>query len=414
MKILYYDCFSGISGDMNLGALVDLGVDSEYLVESLKGLGLSGYELKLSRQVRRGITGTKVDVVLFGHGGQDGSHHRHGEDHQHQEKSFSDIEALIETSGLSERVKNRSLDIFSIIARAEARIHGVAMEDVHFHEVGAVDSIVDIVGAALCLENLEVDRIMASPVELGSGFVTCAHGVFPVPAPATLEILKGIPVTTGAAPFEMTTPTGAAILASTVEEFTHRQAFRPLHIGYGIGTRDTEIPNVLRVVLGEAQEEDQAVFEGGEVYLVECNMDDMSPEQYEYVMDCLLEAGALDVYLTPVIMKKSRPAVLLSAVCEIGQLPRMESIILQETTTLGVRKQRLTRTTLKREVVTISTDLGEVRVKRTLRQGGRVTWKPEYEDCRRIARERDMPLQDVYHALERVRMEREDNKNDGP
>lgn len=402
MKILYYDCFAGISGDMNLGALVDLGVDFDWLVRSLKELNLEGYELKRSHQERRGIRGTKVDVVLDDRRGQNGRHHHH------HERSLRDIKALIQASGLSDAVKKHSLDIFSIIARAEARIHGVAMEEVHFHELGAVDSIVDIVGAALCLDSLAVDRIMASPVEVGGGFVTCSHGTFPVPAPATLEILRHTPVTTGAVPLEMTTPTGAAILVSAVDTFTDRlPAFRPLRIGYGVGTRDTEIPNVLRVILGDADGVTATAGSGGEIALVECNMDDMNPEQYEYVMDLLFEAGALDVYLTPVLMKKSRPAVVLSVLCEIDRQADMEAIILLETTTLGVRKQRLERTTLNRDVIVAETDLGKVRVKRTFREGGRVTWKPEFEDCRRIARERVVPLRDVYDALERARIRTE-------
>ena len=410
MKILYYDCFAGISGDMNLGALVDVGVDFDRLVESLKKLDLYGYELRRSCRAMRGVTGTKIDVI---HNDEPdrrkGAYQHKGDFHG---RSFTDIKALIQGSRLSDGVKKTSIDIFSRIARAEGKIHGADVEEVHFHEVGAVDSIIDIVGAAVCLEILEVDRVMSSPVELGGGFVTCAHGTLPVPAPATLEILRGIPVTKGGAPFELTTPTGAAVLASTVDCFTSEAAFRPLKIGYGVGTRDIEIPNVLRVILGEA-EPGRLTDGDNDICLVECNIDDMSPEMLEHVMDRLFDAGAIDVYLTPVIMKKSRPAVVLSAVCEPSRQAEAEEIILQETTTLGVRKQRLGRTTLDRDLVTVQTDLGEVRVKRALRGPGRITWKPEYEDCRRIALERGVPLKEVYDAVERTRVASKEEAHEG-
>lgn len=394
MKFLYYDCFAGISGDMNLGAMIDLGVDPAFLVESLRALDISGYELAVSRQSRRGITGTKVDVVLSAHDGRG---------HNHHERKLDDIRKILTAASLSDGVRRRSLRMFEAIARAESKVHGIDINAVHFHEVGAVDAIVDIVGAALCFEYLGVDRAAASSVELGGGFVHCAHGTLPVPAPATTEILRGVPVRTGGAPREMTTPTGAAILVSLVDTFSDSVSFQLKEVGYGIGTDDTEIPNVLRVMLGEKSGDSSGSgHESGEVWLVECNIDDMNPELYEHVLDRLLEKGARDAFMTPIIMKKSRPAVVLSVLCDTDRLAGVEEIVLTETTTLGLRKQRLSRTTLRRGALSVMTDYGEVRIKRTFRGNALVTWKPEYEDCRNIAREKGVSIQDVYGAVERA------------
>ena len=254
MKILYYDCFSGISGDMNLGALLDLGIDEEYLIEELKMLSLNGYEIKVSRGIRKGIEGTKVDVNLqeYIHNENESGHvhgHMSGKHNHHEHRNLKDIEDIINCSKLSSKVKRLSVKMFIKIAEAEAKVHGKPLYEVHFHEVGAVDSIVDLVGAAICISYLNVDKIMSSSIELGGGFVKCAHGIIPVPAPATVEILKGIPVKLGAVSFETTTPTGAAILAANVNEFKDNNNFIINKIGYGIGNRDTEIPNVLRVML---------------------------------------------------------------------------------------------------------------------------------------------------------------------
>jgi hypothetical protein len=310
VKILYYDCFAGISGDMNLGAMIDLGVDPEYLREELRKIEIGSYEIRVKRDQRRGIFGTKVDVILPSGKGAPAAH-------GHGHRSFKDIVGLIEKSGLSDRVKHISLDIFGKIAAAEAKIHGHSIDEVHFHEVGAIDSIVDVVGAAICFEVLNVDKIISSPVQVGGGFVKCAHGMLPVPAPATSEILTGIPIRSGIVPFETTTPTGAAILAATAGRFADRFDFTPLKIGYGIGQRDTDVPNVLRVFLGETDDEKQDLdVEVKEACLMECNIDDMNPELYEGIVERLFEQGALDVYLTPIIMKKSRPAVKISILCD--------------------------------------------------------------------------------------------------
>ena len=384
--ILYYDCFAGISGDMHLAAMVDLGVPQEYLREELSRLGLTGFTLRFTRDARKGITGTRADVeVAAGHGA-------HGHDH----RTFADIRALIDRSGLSEPVKTRSLAIFQRLAEAESTVHGVPVDEVHFHEVGAVDSIVDIVAAALCLEYLKPDRVYASTVELGAGFVKSQHGLLPVPAPATALLLTGVPVKTGAVPFEMTTPTGAAILVSNVQSFTDTARFMIKKVAYGIGHRDVEIPNVLRVFLAEAPNVPSV-----EACILECNIDDMSPELHGHVAELLFSAGASDVYFTPIVMKKSRPAVMLSVLCNSEAEQRLSELILRETTTFGLRRVAVQKTALDREIRTITTRLGDIRVKIALRDGKRLKIKPEYEDCRRIAQERNIPLREVYEIVQK-------------
>lgn len=270
MKILYYDCFSGISGDMNLAAMVDLGVPNEYLIEELKKLNINDeYELNITREVKNGIAGTKVNVVLKSHHHHNENHgehnehnlHHHEENNHHHHRNLKDIEDIIKNSSLKEKVKNLSLSIFKIVAEAEARVHNKELYEVHFHEVGATDSIIDIVGAAICCDYLDVEEIFCSTVEVGSGFVHCAHGVLPVPAPATVEILKDIPIRKGNVPFEATTPTGAAILKSLVKEFTDKEEFKVLRVGYGIGYKDFDkIPNVLRVFIAEKEEKKNSVL----------------------------------------------------------------------------------------------------------------------------------------------------------
>ncbi len=388
MKILYYDCFSGISGDMNLGAMVDLGVDPSCLKEALKKLRLDGYELRICRDERRGIGGTRVEVLLP------------SVDSPPIRRNYRDIVRLVEESSLAEGIQDAALAIFSKIAEGEAKIHGCKPEEVHFHEVGAVDSIVDIVGAAICLDFLKVDRILSSPVEVGGGFVRCAHGVLPVPAPATAEILRGVPLKTGAVPFETTTPTGAAILAATVDRFTDRMDFTPRKIGYGIGHRDTEIPNVLRIFLGE-MEEDGTVEEVTvqAAWMVECNLDDMSPELYEPVMEALLRKGALDVFLTPILMKKSRPAVTLSVLCDPDKRKDLEEILWLQTTTFGLRSYRVDKSMLKRTFSRMETTYGPVALKQAWYRGRRIKSKPEYEDCKRLAEEKGVSVREILDQL---------------
>lgn len=394
MRILYYDCFSGISGDMNLGAMIDLGVDPDYLRGELGKLSLGEYELEIKKDQRRGITGTRVNVSFHAGRQPDGCLSLH--------RSFKDLVQLIDQSPLSEKVRLTCLKIFAELARAEAKVHGHEMEDVQFHEVGAIDSIVDIVGAAICLDYLKVDRVLSSAVQVGGGFVECEHGTLPVPAPATAEILKGIPVKWGLAPFEMTTPTGAAILAATVDEFdefTEHIHFTPSGVGYGIGQRDTEIPNVLRVMLGNMEAVSVEDVEIQDAFLVECNIDDMNPELYDDVMDVLFENGALDVYLTPVIMKKSRPAVVLSVICNADQREKIEKILLLQTSTFGLRTQKITKTMLRRNFRKKSTKYGEITLKDAYYNGRKIKSKPEYEDCKKLAKEKGVSLKEIYDEL---------------
>ena len=420
MKILYYDCFSGISGDMNLGALLDLGIDKEYLIDELSKLNLDGYEIKVSRGIRKGIEGTKVDVVLQEHHQEhihnlDEAEHAHGheeDNHNHHEhRNLKDIKGIIEGSDLNSKIKELSMKVFMKVARAEAKVHGKPLYEIHFHEVGAVDSIVDIVGAAICLNYLNVDKIVSSSVELGGGFVKCAHGLIPVPAPATVEILKGIPVKFGAVPFETTTPTGAAILAANVDEFKDDNNFIVNKIGYGIGNRDTEIPNVLRVMLVEQAnkkvkhinkldqvdktEYDNEIYE----HIIECNIDDMNSELYEFIIDKLFYEGALDVYLTPIIMKKGRPSIKISVLCNDEKVEKIKEILFRETTTFGVRSFKVNKTKLQRKFMKVSTSHGEVTVKEAYYKGEKIKSKLEYEECKKIAQSKGIPISEVYKQL---------------
>ncbi|MFL0249822.1 nickel pincer cofactor biosynthesis protein LarC [Clostridium neuense] len=395
MKILYYDCFCGISGDMNLAALIDLGVPKKYLTEELSKLNLnSEYEIRIERSMKLGITGTRVDVTLknnmHGH-----SHEEHIHSHEHHHRNLKDVEDIINSSNLSDEVKKLSLDIFMKVAEAEAKVHGKMIDEVHFHEVGAIDSIVDIVGAAICIDYLKVDKIIASPVQVGGGFVKCAHGIMPVPAPATAEILKNIPMNTGIVQFETTTPTGAAILAANAEEFTKNIDFEVKKIGYGIGHRDLEIPNVLRVYLGEKEASEKK----DEQYIFETNIDDMNPELYGYVEDKLFEAGALDVFKTPIYMKKGRPGIKLSVLTELKKENGILDIIFEETTSLGIRKYKVEKIMLDREFSKVNTEYGDITVKKAYYKGKLVKYKPEYEECKTIAKEKKLPLDKIYKAV---------------
>jgi uncharacterized protein (TIGR00299 family) protein len=378
---------------MNLGAMIDLGVDAEHLRAELGKIQIGAYEMQVRKDERRGIFGTKVDVIIP-------SGKRGPGVHGHDHRSFRDIAGLIDKSGLSDGVKRQSLDIFGKLAAAEAKIHGHAVDEVEFHEVGAIDSIVDVVGAAICLECLDVEEILSSPVQVGGGFVRCAHGTLPVPAPATAEILRGIPIQSGMVPFEATTPTGAAILAATAMRFVDRIDFTALRIGYGIGERDSEVPNVLRVFLGERIEEkrDRDV-EQKEAFVLECNIDDMNPELYDGVMEQLFAKGALDVYLTPILMKKSRPAVILSVLCDAGDREGIEEVLWLQTSTFGLRVSCVSKLALRRELSTVRTKYGELRVKSAYLRGERIKWKLEYEDAKRLAQEKGVSIKAIYDSL---------------
>ncbi len=424
MKILYYDCFAGISGDMHLGAMIDAGVGSDYLRNELKKLPVAGFHLHIYRDKKQSIEGTRVDVILddehvHGHDhahSQDHAYeqdHAHSQDHAHKQhhnhksdkahhphRNLDDIEQIIAQSGLANGVKTRARNMFRIIAEAEAKIHGVSVNEIHFHEVGALDSIVDIIGTAICLEYLKPDRILCSTVELGSGTIRCAHGTMPVPAPATAEILKDVPVSLGGTGHEATTPTGAAILAASVDEFTDNLKFRPAKTAYGIGKRDATLPNVLRVFVGEAEDapEKAPSTEGGKI-MVECNIDDMNPEFYSHVMDVLFASGANDVYTTPTIMKKSRPGVILSVVCDPSLQETVSEIILKETTSLGVRSYPVSRMMLDRDTEAFESSLGPVSVKKAYLKGALLKWKPEFDDCKKLAEKHGLTLGEVYRRI---------------
>ena len=300
MKIIGYDCFSGISGDMNLGAMIDLGVDQSFLNDELKKLNLPGWELLVQKDQRHGITGTKVTVRQTRH--------------EHAHRHLSDIEKIIKDSSLDDKTKELSYKIFIKIALAEAAVHGTSIDHVHFHEVGAVDSIIDVVGAAICFNALDIEAVHVSTVELGSGFVNCDHGRLPVPAPATAEIIKGIPVKKGGVDFEATTPTGAAILATLGTDFNPGLAIKIEKTAYGIGQKDhPDVPNLLRVFLGQTISDPGT---GHNALHIECNIDDMNPEFFEYISDRLFKAGASDVFFSNIIMKKGRPGIVLNVICE--------------------------------------------------------------------------------------------------
>ncbi len=395
MKILYYECFAGISGDMNLGAMIDIGIKPDYLKKELEKLGLKGYELKISKGQRKGISGTKVDVVIK-HPGKDSSHgHK-----EHHHRNFSDIKNIIDKSSLNDNIKNLSLKIFGKVAEAEAKVHNKNINEIFFHEVGAIDSIVDIVGAAICIDYLKPDMIYSSTVELGGGFVNCAHGTLPIPAPASVEILKGVPVKKSNIDYEAATPTGSAILAACVNEFTDRINFIIEKTGYGIGDKDEEIPNLLRVYIGKSITEGSV--EKSSSSIIECNIDDMNPEFYDYIINLLFDAGAKDVYITPIIMKKSRPAVTLSVLCKSSSEKAVEEILFRETSSLGLRKHTVEKIMLKRKIDSVTTKYGKVKIKSAFYNDTLVKSKPEYEDCIKIAKKENIPIKEVYNIVERL------------
>ena len=388
--LAYFDCFSGISGDMTLGALLDLGVPLEWLKEQLRRVPLADFDIVVSPVQRHGIHAASVQVEVL-----DSKTSRH----------YSDIRDLIENSPLSDSVKSASLAIFKRLAEAEARIHHCPVDHVHFHEVGGVDAIVDIVGAALGLDYLGIKKIVASPVPLGKGFVACSHGTLTVPAPATLEILEGVPVYGTDIPYELVTPTGAAIIRSLAQGFELMPEMVIARIGYGAGQRDLEDrPNLLRIILA-AESESAADLDGklseDQVTIVETCIDDMNPEIFGYLMERLFEEGALDVYWIPVQMKKNRPGTMLQVLCKDDSRDRLIGRVLSETTTTGVRYYRSQRRLLWRDQLKIKTTYGVIPVKRIQDPGGNIRLVPEYEVCRQIALERKIALRLVYETVTR-------------
>ena len=388
--LAYFDCFSGISGDMTLGALLDLGVPLEWLKEQLHRVPLTEFDIGVSSVQRHGIQAVSVQVQIL-----DGKTSR----------NYSDIRELIENSPLSDTVKSTSLAIFKRLAEAEARIHNCTVDHVHFHEVGGIDALVDIVGSALGLDYLGVKNIVASPVPLGRGFVTCSHGKLPVPAPATLGILAGIPVYGTDIPHELVTPTGAAIIRSLTQRFEPLPEMVIARIGYGAGRRDLEDrPNLLRILLAAESkpdiDRDQKLAED-QITIVETCIDDMNPEVFGYVMERLFEDGALDVYWIPVHMKKNRPGTMLQVLCKDDSRDRLIDRVLSETTTTGVRYYQSRRRLLGRDQLKIKTTFGVIPVKRIRDPRGNNRLVPEYEVCRQIALKKNLPLRVVYEAVTR-------------
>jgi len=392
-RVIFFDCFSGISGDMILGALVSLGVDIKEIQNCLKSLNLKSCKLN-SRQVKRnGFIGTKVNVVL-----------NNTSQKSHRARSFNDIKSLIEKSDLPKIVKFNSIAIFRRIANVEAKVHGTTINRIHFHEVGAIDSIIDIVGGSLAINLLDADLIVSSPINTGEGVVKCDHGILPVPAPATLELLKGIPCYSSGVKKELTTPTGAAFIGYFAEKFGSLPNMNMLSTGYGAGTHETKnIPNLLRVVLGMSEE--ASCHQSMKV--IETNIDDMNPEFYDYVIDKLFKVGAVDVFFAPINMKKNRPGILLSVITSIEYFDSVVRVLLEETSTLGVRYYDIDRVVLPRKQTTIMTPFGKVRVKIGGLDKSTRTISPEYEDCRKIALKKEIPVKRVYDEALKVALKLE-------
>lgn len=385
---LYLDCFSGISGDMFLGAMLDLGLDEEEFLAELKRLPLNDYEVEIKKALKGGITGT--DVIIKTH-----EHHPH--------RGLKQIYEIIDGSELKPEVKQKSKEAFYKLAVVEGGIHGKPPEEIHFHEVGAVDSIVDIVGAFILMDMLKPCHVYASAVNVGSGTVKCAHGILPVPAPATMELLKGVPVYAGEEPGEFTTPTGALLLSMFVDKFGSMPPGIPEKSGYGLGKAERKSPNVLRAILMNEYcglgDTHTAGLDRDKITILEANVDDMNPELYEQAIESLFQKGALDVFLTPIIMKKNRPAVKITCLCPPDKKQLLAEVMLRETTTLGVRELEAGRVKLYRETDEINTPLGNLRVKISKFGNEIVRITPEYEDMKRLAEDNKIPLLKAYEIV---------------
>ncbi|HXE91208.1 MAG TPA: nickel pincer cofactor biosynthesis protein LarC [Terriglobales bacterium] len=441
MRIAYLDCFSGISGDMFLGALVDAGVPPELLQKTVAGLGLDA-KLEISRVTRSGISAIKVDVIVHGEkdrprespshhhehdrGHEHGHEHvhprtrptagrergapskqEHAHSHEHAHRGLREIRQIIANAPVSEHAKRTALAMFQALGEAEAKIHNTAVENIHFHEVGAADAIVDIVCAAVGAEHLAADIWVCSPLNIGGGTVECQHGRFPVPAPATVELLRSAPVYSSGIDAELVTPTGAAIVKTLASRFAAFPAMTIATTGYGAGTRDfAGHANVVRLTLGDALEE-AAALPRDSVTVLEANLDDLSPQVFGYVMERALAEGALEVFGTPVQMKKNRPGMLLTVLARPADAERLAKLIFAETTTLGVRMRSEERRVLARREVRVPTPWGEVRMKVASLNGAVSHYAPEYEDCRRIAEERSLPLKQVMQAALRAYLDKE-------
>ena len=381
MKTLYFDCFAGASGDMILGAMVAAGVDSDYLRRQLALLNVKGFNINFETVNRSGVSATyaRVETVEL-----------------HKHRHLANITQIIEASGLADRVKQRAVQIFTRLAAAEAQVHNEPIDRVHFHEVGALDAIVDVVGAAICFEALQIDRFVSSPLHVGSGMVQMAHGRFPIPPPAVTELLKGVPFYSTDVEGELLTPTGAAIITTVCSEYGPIRQIKTESTGYGAGTREyQDFPNVLRVLLGETE---STLPIDERLWMIETNLDDASPQIIGHVMDRVLDLGALDCFFTPVQMKKNRPGVLLSVLCGLGEKEAVMKLLFLETTTLGVRSYEVNRRALERSMVRVETQYGPIDVKVAHLDGRVVNEMPEFEQCRAAAIKAGVPVKGVEDA----------------
>jgi len=430
-KILYFDCFSGIAGDMTLGALIDLGVDQVELNAALAKLPVDDWSLDVQVDRRRGLRGVDVKVwvgsekegpAVTDDSSDSGPDHAHGHsgahpggngehdpaDHTHDgHRHYADIVAIIKAGELPSAVEERALQAFETLARAEAKVHGVDIADVHFHEVGAVDSIIDIVGVAWCIWALGVDRIESAPLPMGRGFMRCAHGRIPLPAPATLEIVKGLEIVDAGLERELVTPTGAAFIKAWAQDIGPLPDFRILGVGWGHGDAEfPDRPNALRLILGERPMATETCE------MIETNLDDTTPEVAGFLMERLLEAGALDAWITPIHMKKNRPGFTVCALVDAGRRRVVEDVFLTESSAIGVRRYGVDRTRLIRESVTVETPWGPIAVKTALREGQVVNVAPEFSDCAEVARATGIPLKTVFqHAIAGYYADEEDDES---
>lgn len=407
MKQLYIDCMSGISGDMTLSALIDLGADIEYIIGQLKELPIDSFTMDVIQTDKIGISSKELVLHFIEEMGNEQSNpevsanhihsHSHG-NHGHNHRQASTILSMIKESALPNRVKERSLSVFNVMAQAEGKIHGMVPAEVHFHEVGAMDSIVDVIGVCLALENLGIDRIIASPVPTGHGKLKMAHGLYPIPAPATAELLRGVPLADFHVQGELTTPTGAGFLKALAHEYGYMPALPIQRIGYGAGKKNFEHPNILRAILFESEDTHQTEM----VTILECHLDDMPGEMLGYLMEKSLEKGALDVFYTPITMKKSRPGTLITLLAKPVDTLIFEEMLLRETSTFGVRKSQWERKLLSRCFQTLKTPYGELTVK--IGHKGDKVYKitPEYEEAKEVAIKYNIPLNEVYATVQKV------------
>ena len=379
MKTLYFDCSSGISGNMTLGSLIEIVGDENFLLNEIKKLNIEGYKIEISKKVKNGITGTYVDVIL---------------EHHHEHRNLNDVYSVIDNSSIDEKSKELAKRIFLRVAKAESKVHNKPLEEVHFHEVGAIDSIIDIVGTAVLINKINPDKIISSIVNDGYGFIECAHGTMSVPVPATSEIFadsnvkfRQIDIDT-----ELVTPTGAAIIAELATDFTNLPAMKTEKIGWGTGSKDLKIPNVLKVYYGEIKEQNDNIV------VMETNIDDCPGEILGYTSEKLFQNGALDVFYTPIFMKKNRPANKLTVICKKEDMFSLQNIIFKETTTIGIRYHFESRTELEREFIEIDTKYGKIKAKKVINNDETYVY-PEYESMKKIAEKNGIPLKELYNLI---------------